>query len=273
MGNVSVDVIRLLSKDPAHLAGSDINDDLLAQLRVETPLTFDVISRSPANRAKFDLAMMRELIDLPNLDVHVTGLASTDNSPAAELLRPFAADASTPRTDAHCHRLNLHFGLNPERVDADHGLTMLHVRQQHDGRTVTFIADTAITAIGFTHANGSADGTPKTWCGENIYRVGWFSRGSTGTIAENRKDAQRVAESIIEDVRSGRIPLAKNGFREIEQLLGDRLITFSDWQRLEAFERDTARPNRCRQKVASIDQMITVARKSPRTAAMPMRAG
>jgi len=273
MGNVSVDVIRVLSKGAEHFAGSDIDDDLLARLRVDTPLTFDVIGRSPVNEAKFDLAMMRELIGLPNLEVHVTGIGGGDDSPAAQLLRPFMAGAAPRSTAARGHQLNLHFELNPQRVDATNGLTVLHAGRRHDGQTVTFAADTLITAIGFTHANGTADGSPATWSGANVYRVGWFSRGATGTIPENRKDAQRVAEAIIDDVLSGRIPLAKNGFHDVEQLLEDRIVTFADWQRIETFERGTARPNRCRQKLSSIEQMIAVAKTPARTAATPMRAG
>lgn len=260
MGNVSVDVIRLLSKKPENLIGSDIDDELLAQLRAGAPLTFDVLGRSPAAEAKFDLAMMRELIELPDLKIHVTGVADGDHSPAAQLLRPFTAAQTGPSTAPHHQQLNLHFGLIPDRIDAVHGQTVVRTCRRSDNKPVSFAADTVITAIGFTHARPDDNAcTPTAWAGQNVYRVGWFSRGAIGTIPENRKDAQRVAEAIVDDVIARRIPLGKNGFRGVEHLIADRLISFTDWQRIETFERCTARRDRCRQKIASIDQMITVA--------------
>lgn len=258
MGNVAIDVIRLLAKDIDDFHGSDIDDDVLAQLRHDQPSVFDVIGRSPAAEAKFDLSMLRELVSLPQLDISVTGLADDDVSPVAQLLRPF-----TGGTDQHSSgriRLNLHFGIAPQSVDYLNGRTVLHAQRRGDHQTVSVVADSIITAIGFTHAQ-SEHGlcAPARWEGPNVYRVGWFSRGATGTIPENRKDAQRVAEAIDRDVTTGRISLGRAGFRAVEPLLADRMISFADWQRIEAFERQTARRDRCRRKIADIGQMIAIA--------------
>jgi ferredoxin--NADP+ reductase len=262
MGNVSLDVIRLLAKDIDDFSGSDIDDELLAQLRPHAPLTFDVIGRSPAAESKFDLAMLRELIALPKLDVHVTGIPDSDQSPAAQLLRPLArAHAKCDRqANPSRTRLNLHFRITPQGIESRHGRTVLHALRRGDTKQISLTADTVITAIGFTHARPD-DGAcaPTGWAGQNVYRVGWFSRGATGAIPENRKDAQRVAEAIVDDVTAGRVPVGKVGFRAVEHLLADRLIGFADWQRIEAFERRNARRDRCRQKITDIDQMITVA--------------
>lgn len=264
MGNVAMDVIRLLAKEDNAFSGSDIDDELRVRLRPRAALTFDVLSRSPAAEAKFDLAMLRELIALPNLDVCTTGIPLADQSDVATLLRTFA-DVDlipSPTTDSHRNRLNLHFGLTPQRIEPDNDGTVLHAWRRMLGEAIAIPVDTIITAIGFTHARtGEAAHAPLEWAGRNVYRVGWFSRGATGTIPENRKDAQRVVESIIDDTSNGRLSLGKPGFRAVAPLVAERMISFSGWQRIEAFERQTAPSDRCRQKIVDIEQMIAVATK------------
>lgn len=260
MGNVAIDVLRLLSKGPAAFAGSDIDDNLLGQLRPAPPRSIDAIARSSASSAKCDPAMLRELVALPNVDLAVSGLDDRDDGPVVDLLRRCAASRSSV-LDATRTRVTLHFRADPERLTTRCGRTVLSARcAGADERSVEFVADTVITAIGFTHGDPLDGGNPgQDWTGEHVYRVGWLSRGARGTIPQNRKDAQAVARTVIEDVDSGRIEARKPGFRGIERLISHRVVGFDDWQRIEAFERRTAQPDRCRRKVTDLEQMLALA--------------
>ncbi|WP_051288560.1 oxidoreductase [Mycobacterium sp. URHD0025] len=260
MGNVAMDVVRLLSKDPDGFVGSDVDDELLGQLRPETPMTVDVISRSAAGDAKCDTAMLREVVSLSNVDVEVAGLHDHDTGSVAELLRPL----SSSRGDAQRTRLRMHFGVVPERVEGGAGHTLVRGRRRHGDRApVHFAVDTVITAVGFTCGPSDDRCCPsEAWSGAHVYRVGWLRRGANGTIPENRKDAQQVVDEIVEDVESGRIRLGNPGFRAVEEAVGDRMVSFSGWRRIEAYERQSAHPGRCRRKVADLDKMIEIATAS-----------
>ncbi|MGW4591872.1 NAD(P)-binding protein [Amycolatopsis thermoflava] len=257
MGNVALDVLRLLSKDSADFTGSDIDDEMLAQLRPERPATLDVIARSGASQAKCDAAMLRELIALNGVDVAVSGLDEKDSGPVADLLRGSAAPA---RDEASRTRVTFHFGLVPESLTTRHGRTVLTAERRADGARVEFAADTVVTAIGFTHGAAHDDGCPgPDWAGDHVYRVGWLSRGAQGTIAQNRKHAQQVVSAIVGDFEAGRIQAAKPGFAGVAGLLAHRVVGFGDWQRIEAAERSQARPGRCRRKITDLDQMLALA--------------
>ncbi|MFN3008456.1 FAD-dependent oxidoreductase [Mycolicibacterium wolinskyi] len=262
MGNVAVDVIRLLSKDRDGFVGSDIDDELLRELRPAAPETIDVISRSAVTDAKCDTAMLREVVSLGNIDLEVTGLHEHDSGPTADLLRPFACSpAAAPGVDTHRTRVRLHFGAVPELIENSDGCTLLRARRRYgDHRPVDFAVDTLITAVGFTCGPSDDRCCPsQAWAGAHVYRVGWLSRGAKGTIPENRKDAQRIVVEIVKDAESRRIPLGRPGFRAVEALVGDRVVSFEDWQRIEAYERRSAHPDRCRRKVVDLDKMIEIA--------------
>ncbi|GAB5897818.1 FAD-dependent oxidoreductase [Mycolicibacterium mageritense] len=274
MGNVAVDVVRLLSKGHDGFVGSDIDDEMLRQLRPKTPETIDVISRSPVTEAKCDLAMLREVVSLSNVDIDVSGLRDDDSGAVADLLRPYryAGCAAQPGVEPGRTRLRLHFGVTPERIENSHGCTLVHARRRYgDRQPVGFSVDTVITAVGFTGGPSDDRCCPsETWTGANVYRVGWLSRGARGTIPENRKDAQRVVAEIVKDVESRRIPLRSNGFRAIKPLVERRAVSFTGWQRIEAYERQSAHPDRCRRKVVDLEQMIEIATAPATTSLMTL---
>lgn len=264
MGNVAIDVVRLLSKDPQDLHGSDINDELFEQLRPTRPSNIHVISRSTVSQAKFDLAMMRELLSLPNIDVTVTGLDDRDNGPAADLLRPFTETDATsipsmnPRTN-----VRLHFQLVPDAIaSADDHMILRASRQSRINNMIEIAVDSVVTAIGFTNGSPNNQCCPNAdWSGANVYRVGWLNRGAQGAIPENRKDARRVVDNIVADVASGRLSAGRPGFAAAEVLLRD-VVTFTDWQQIEAFEQKSAPPDRCRRKVTDRERMLRIASTS-----------
>lgn len=261
MGNVAIDVVRLMSKDPHELDGSDIDDELFEQLRPSRPSSIDVISRSGLSLAKFDLAMLRELLSLPNIDVTAIGVSDKDNGPAAELLRPHIGatnDSSAPEKART--QVRLHFQVTPESISCRGGRTLLRAITPHETTPVTeIVVDSVITAIGFTHGAPEDRSCPTgEWSGDNVYRVGWLSRGPQGAIPENRKDARRVVDTIAEDVENGRLEISRAGFTAVEQSLRN-VVTFADWQRIEAFEQREAPPGRCRRKITDRQHMLSIA--------------
>ncbi len=93
--------------------------------------------------------------------------------------------------------------------------------------------------------------------GGGLYAVGWARRGPTGTIGTNRPDGYEVAEKIATDLAGagGR----KQGRAGLDRLLESRgvdLVTFRDWQRIEAAEAARAREGSPREKFVLVEEML-----------------
>src|SRR5271169_2792270 len=71
VGNVAVDVARILIRDPAELAATDIPEPVMDALRASRVREVHVIGRRGPAQAKFTTKELRELGDLPGVDVVV----------------------------------------------------------------------------------------------------------------------------------------------------------------------------------------------------------
>lgn len=241
-GNVSLDVARMLVAPPEHFTGSDVDDNVLDEVRKTPVRRVEVIGRSAAAYAKFDLAVLRELTRMTGVAITTIGLDSGDESEVASTLR--AAQQNEPdRLDAQiCFR----FDSTPTRVGADHGATTVHVERPAVTED-TIAVDTVITAIGFEPRDDRPDqcsilGLP------NVFLTGWRRRGAVGGVAANRRCAQEVAVNVVEAVHSGALAPGKPGVKAFEHLLSSAKVDFDGWRRIDSHELRSARSGRCRTK-------------------------
>jgi ferredoxin--NADP+ reductase len=93
--------------------------------------------------------------------------------------------------------------------------------------------------------------------GEGLYCVGWARRGPTGTIGTNRPDGYEVAGKIVADhpAGGGRKP-GGEGLDRLLETRGVDVVTFRDWQRIEAAEAARAREGSPREKFIAITEML-----------------
>jgi ferredoxin--NADP+ reductase len=253
-GNVAIDALRLLAKNREDLHGSDVDDHLLDMLRPAPVEHIDIIGRSEASNAKFDVTALRELGQLPNVRFEIGDALGGASSQVIDVLRDLAA---RDQAGTHEVKVTFHFGQAPAAVRYAAGKTVLDTASptgESPGRQ--FEVDSVVTAIGFT---GGHDGVPADWAAPHVWRVGWLRRGARGTIPENRRDAKDISDSIDEALRSGRIATGKPGLSAIWPQIAGYVVEFGDWRRLEEHERQVAPPGRCRAKVTDLAQMLDVA--------------
>ncbi|MEH0295491.1 FAD-dependent oxidoreductase [Agrobacterium sp. CCNWLW71] len=268
-GNVAVDVVRLLCKAPADLSGSDLNDDVLEAIRPAPLASIDVVGRSPASLAKFDVAMLRELCALPNVEILAEGVSDTEDGPQVTALRA-AVQASATSNVPSRQRVTFHFGLEPRCVTQAGHVTALHTLTTNGSVPRSFEADAIITAIGFVAGEGRNIPAPsEAWCRANVFRVGWLRRGPVGTIAENRRCAKEVSETIFDCAASGRLSFGKPGFEAVFPPIAERVIDFDGWRRIDVYERASGSPGRCRKKVTDVGRMISIATHNTETSLVP----
>lgn len=133
IGNVAIDVARVLVRDPEELAKTDISDDALRALRAGGPGDVYLLARRGPVQAKCSPAELKEMGHLGGVDLLVDPrdleldeasaeeLASDREAQKnLELLRAFAARGATGTTGDR-RRIHLRFLVSPVEVVAENG--------------------------------------------------------------------------------------------------------------------------------------------------------
>ncbi|KAF4558724.1 FAD-dependent oxidoreductase [Pseudomonas sp. CES] len=270
-GNVAIDVLRLLAKSATDFHGSEVSEESLAQLAAHEIEEVHIVGRSPAVQAKFDTVMIRELSKLQ--DVHfvvspdsVLGDA-TDPTQFAKLEAILDLTAvERPKTG---RRIVFHFGWTPKSIKTSGDDTViLDVSESRGTAVKTIEGSSLITAVGFQEsANsslercsiaGPAVELENGVLDKNLFCAGWYRRGPTGTIPENRNDAKKVAEHIVSSWSENGSP--KKGLPSIAQFLTNT-VSYQGWQSIDREELAAAPEGRQRRKIRDIATMLKTAQE------------
>ncbi|MCA0904567.1 FAD-dependent oxidoreductase [Qipengyuania aquimaris] len=283
MGNVALDVARILSKTEAELAGSDIVEHALAMLRGSNLETITILGRRGPHQIMMTPKELGELMHLDRASPRVDGddLPPVDDDAILEpglrksvtLLRDFAAIPESIHGEKAI-AIEFDFFANPVRFISEGGrLTGVEVerttiekgRATGTGETYVVPADVAVTCIGYR--SSAIDGVPfderqgrfandEGRILPGLYCVGWAKRGPTGTIGTNRPDGYGVIEKLAEDIGQGGRKRGREGFDELARDRGLDIVTFRDWQKIEEAEAAAAREGAPREKFVDIESMI-----------------
>ena len=279
-GNVALDVARILSKTPAEFAGSDIVGHAFSALGDSRIRTIHVLGR----RGPHQIAMTpKELGELGHLEDATPLVDLADFPPPLDdaLLEPGQRKSVTHLRDfaglpgGKAKTIVFDFFAKPVRVEGEGRVERLVVEKTRldergtaigTGETYEIQCGLIVTCIGyktppiagipyeedrgrFANAGGVIGG--------GLYCVGWARRGPSGTIGTNRPDGYEVAERIAADLGPG--GGRKEGRPGLDRLLESRgvdIVTFRDWQRIEAAEAARARAGSPREKFVAIAEML-----------------
>lgn len=275
VGNVAVDIVRVLGKTPAEMAASDICTHA-AQAIAAAPLTdLYLIGRRGPVEATFTSAELGELGRLERVrpvvnkaDLPEVLPAGIDPSEAKvkeknlQLLHEFAA-----RTDDKPIKLHFLFHSAPEAVLGESRVEGVKLKNR------VLDVGTVISAIGYrTSTEGdlpqpdergiipNQDGKVS----DGLYVVGWAKRGPSGTIPTNRAEAKAVADRILADFADDAAP-AKSGSAALDAWLAQQNLTPVDWpgwKRIEAMEVAAARQGSPREKLVDWAALRQAARST-----------
>lgn len=268
-GNVSIDILRLLIKQPEDFLQSDIDDAVLDAYLQDPVSHIDLVCRSTIENAPSDPVMLAEL-------GRVRGVKFSCPDPldvAEEASRTALARAKTvqgllavdPGTDIRVE-VTLHFGWAPARINGEEHVQNVELRSvTKDRPNVHLDADAVVTAIGFDFDGGEWHGLGELTANletgmldEGLYRTGWIKRGSRGTIAENRSCAKAVAEEIIAGSESLK-QQAKPGYGGLPDAVRAKAVDYSAWKLVDAAETEAASVGRSRRKFPSHEHMVAIA--------------
>ncbi len=257
-GNVAIDVVRMLIKTTRDWDGSDIDDEVHAGL-VRSLRRIELVGRSRVGEAKFDPVLVRELGRIDGVRFRVHGM------PGDPTLRDdprYAAVEALGRIAPVSPRItvDIRFGLAPRSlVDAAGRVDGVIFEDEH-GRIERIAADSVITAIGFDRPDylellSGAD-PDRGELAPGLFAAGWFLRGARGTIPENRIGSHRIAAAIVEQLRSGRIPIGRPGRAALPAAVLGRAVGFADWRRIDEAELAARTPGRVRRKFRTVEELL-----------------
>jgi ferredoxin--NADP+ reductase len=242
VGNVAVDVARILIREPEDLRETDISQPVLETLMSSKVREVHMIGRRGPAQAKFTTKELRELGELNGVDVVVYG-GETDLDafdPTGESARLAAEDRhvrgnytvikdfADRRPTGNRRRLFIRFWLRPTELHGPSqvsGLTVERTRLDDSGKFVgtgsyeTLDAQLVLRSVGYQsvplvgvpfddrsstvpNAAGRVTG-PDGAPLPGEYVSGWLKRGPTGVIGTNKSDAAETVRALLADLAGG----------------------------------------------------------------------
>jgi len=290
MGNVALDVSRILSKTEAEFEGSDIAAHALDILKGSNISRIVLLGRRGPHQIMMTPKELSELMKLDRASPHVD---SADLPPEVDdaMLEPGLRKSvnhlrSFAAIPEHIHaekpiEIEFDFFASPKAILGDGSkVTGIEVERTEvktgravgTGETYTIPCGLVVSCIGYHTANipgvpfderlgrfANDEGRILT----GLYCVGWARRGPSGTIGTNKPDGFAIVDKIAEDIDAGLLgngsKKGRPGFDELAAARGLDIVTFRDWKKIEEAEASAARDGAPREKFADIEAMIRAA--------------
>jgi NADPH-dependent glutamate synthase beta subunit-like oxidoreductase len=286
MGNVALDVARILSKTQSEFEGSDIVAHALECLGKSGIEHITILGRRGPHQIMMTPKELGELAELEAASPRVDPADLPDEGEDALLepglrksvvhLRSFAAIPEAIHAEKRTE-IEFDFFGQPKALIGKGKVEAVEVERTEvmsgkavgTGETYRIPAEIVISCIGYRsspipdvpfdeRAGRFANDEGRILPG--IYCVGWARRGPSGTIGTNRPDGFDVIDKITEDIKAGVLgPADKEGRSGFNRLAAERgldVVTFSDWKKIEEAEEQAAREGAPREKFVDIEAMI-----------------
>lgn len=298
VGNVALDVARVLAKTGDEMLVTDIPPHVHAGLKTKTITDVHVFARRGPAYAKFSPLELRELNHSPNVEVIVHpegfdvdehGMAHIAEHKSQKMVLNTLTSWVGADPVGKPHRIHLHFAEAPTEIvtDADGNVTTLRTERTHS-----------------PHADGNVEGTGEItdWDVQQVYRAigyrstalpglpfddraavipndggrvldldgtpvpgtyvtGWIKRGPVGLIGHTKSDAAETVGHLLAETRQ---TATARRTEDVDAYLAERgvdVVTHTSWERLDAHEVALGEAEgRARVKVATREEMLAAGR-------------
>ena len=286
MGNVALDVARMLAKTPVELEGSDIVSHAWDALQASNIERIVILGRRGPHQIMMTPKELGELGQLERAAPHIhpadlpeeveDAMLEPGLRKSVNLLRDYAATPEHIRAEKPV-AIEFAFFSQPNALHGDGRVSSITIERTElqKGRAVgtgemrEISADLVISCIGYRtapipgipfdeRAGRFANDDGRILPG--LYCVGWARRGPSGTIGTNKPDGVGIVGLIAEDIESGALgrsgKTGREGFDALAAEKGLDIVTFKDWKRIEEAEEAAARDGSPREKFVDIEAMI-----------------
>ena len=277
-GNVALDVARVLAKHAVDLRSTEIADNVLPGPEARAVTDVHVSGRRGPADIKFTPIELRELGEVPNVDIvvhdedfaYLEGLVPSNNQ-LKVMLRILQSWRTRESTGAS-RRLHLHFYHSPVEVLGDGKVEAIRFERTEptgEGSAVRGTGEFREIAVQQVYRAVGYYGTPvidapfdeKAGVVSNVegrvkdaavtgdaeapviaglYATGWIKRGPVGLIGHTKSDAMETIAHLVSDVEGGRLS-APTVDGDVLDLLEEREVAYTTWDgwlALDAHERE-----------------------------------
>jgi ferredoxin--NADP+ reductase len=297
-GNVALDVARMLALTREELEPTDTTDPAIEAIAESALEEIVVVGRRGPAQAAWTTQELKEMGELAGADVTVDARQlegavgeDTNTQRNLEVLREFA-ERTPARKPVTVRFLFLRSPTAIHGADKVESIELVRNRlEERDGRLVAVATDERETidcglvfrSVGyrgvplpelpFDERNGTVQHERgRVVDATGVYCAGWIKRGPTGIIGTNKKDATETVESLLEDVREGRVAHANEATADaVDVLLAERgaqPVLYAGWVGIDEVERTAGEKlGRPRVKLRSWDELLEAAQRVAETAA------
>ncbi|ALC06828.1 hypothetical protein CDES_12405 [Corynebacterium deserti GIMN1.010] len=282
VGNVALDVARILAKTGDELLVTEIPDNVYKSLAKNQAKEVHVFGRRGPAQAKFTPLELKELdhsdtieviVNPEDIDYDAASEAARRESKSQDLVCQTLESYAMRDPKGAPHKLFIHFFESPVEILGEDGkvVGIKTERTQLDGnggvtgtgefttwdvqavyRAVGYRSD-AINGVPFDderavipndggHVIDPSTGSPVP----GLYATGWIKRGPIGLIGNTKSDAKETTEMLLTDYANGSLAApAKPELESIIEFLDERKVAFTTWDGwhlLDAAERALGEP-------------------------------
>ncbi|WP_155549398.1 FAD-dependent oxidoreductase [Amycolatopsis camponoti] len=298
VGNVALDVARILAKTADELLTTDIPENVYQGLRTSPITDVHVFGRRGPAQAKFTPLELRELDHSPNVEVIVApediefddgSIAALRASKQIDMVVKTLQEWAIREPGTRQRRLHLHFfhspsevlgedgrvvGLRTERTELTGDGTVRGTGEFHDWdvqavyRAVGYLSS-HLPELPFDHAAGVVPNQAGRVLDldENqlpgVYVTGWIKRGPVGLIGHTKGDAAETIASLLSDADTLAAPkyASPDAILDFLAARGIPFTTWEGWGKLDAHEKSLGlAAGRERIKVVERAEMTRVSR-------------
>jgi ferredoxin/flavodoxin---NADP+ reductase len=287
VGNVALDIARMLALTHEELAPTDATDASIAAIEGASLKEIVVVGRRGPAQAAFTTPELHEMGELAGADVIVDPADLEDAEPKdtnSERNLAVLRELAARKPEGKPRRVVFRFFRSPvailgeERVE---GIELVRNELDANERAVpteeheTLSCGLVFRSVGYhgvalpgvpfdersgtiPHEGGRVE--------PGVYTAGWIKRGPTGVIGTNKKDATETVELLLEDAAAGRLePKPDATAAAVDALLaerGARVVEYDGWCAIDEAERAAGeKSGRPRVKLCSWEDLLAAAER------------
>ncbi len=274
LGNVAMDVARILIQPPERLADTDIADYALTALRASQVREVVLLGRRGPAQAAFSPREIRDIDELDGVELRIDDPEATlrlsldaESGDARKNLEFLQEVARRPPGESQ-RRVRLKFLCSPAELSGHGGrvekmkIEKNRLVERDDGRTsaqgtgqfeelatrLVFRSigyrGTALPDLPFDDAWGVVcnDKGRVTECRNGsviprLYTAGWIKRGPVGLIGTNKTDAKETVDQMLVEARElTPLGVGREAVDELLERRGAKPVSINDWRIIDELE-------------------------------------
>lgn len=289
VGNVALDVARVLSKHHDDILSTEIPENVAAVLRDNPVTDVHVFGRRGPAQVKFTPLELRELGKVADVDVIVheddfdfdegSQKALRSSKQQQQVVKTLTQYASADVDSfSASRRIHIHMFESPAEVKLDAGGNICSLRTERTrltgdgsvegtGEFHEWPVQAVYRAIGYRSSPipdvpfDEVRGVVPNEGGRvspGLYATGWIKRGPVGLIGSTKSDAQETIANLVEDAPK----LSHSVSSDVLELLTERgvpVTTWHGWELLDAYEQQLGsdfelRPGTFRERIKVVSR-------------------